>query len=328
MQCEHCSYKLQVQKPPQGVLPFESTAFTNKMAVAYCAKTSCSLAQSDSSFVHCCVEMCTGLASCNPSLQGGHRSHLRHVSSDVAGCQAACHSRALQITTPGQSSNCQAPRYSSNGQVQSRVMQTAEEGAITPLTSLPPCTATWASTAPALVVALPICSRVWQQVSTATSAFFCMSMLSLEGRHVRNASSFEMQEPALAEWTGDRRFPSSAPAESSSESLQSRSRQPLKPPGTQCSQSRPASHLGSACAHPVASLASCLLSLGDGPSHVATSALQGSLADSSCLPAAFHHSLAHNCSAACHGRQGLLPYSTVCHLSQGVSAVQGGPQQC
>ena len=97
---------------------------------------------------------------------------------------------------------------------------------------------------------------------------------------------------------------------------------------TQCSQSRPASHLGSACAHPAASLASCLLSLRDGPSHVATSALQGSLADSSCLPAAFHHSLAHNCGAARHGRQGLLPYSTVCHLSQGVTAVQGGPQQC
>ena len=96
----------------------------------------------------------------------------------------------------------------------------------------------------------------------------------------------------------------------------------------QGSQSRPASHLGSACAHPVASLASCLLTLRDGPSHVATGALQGTSADSSCLPAASHDSLPHNCSAASHGRQSPLPHSTVCHLSQGVTAVQGGPQQC
>ena len=84
---------------------------------------------------------------------------------------------------------------------------------------------------------------------------------------------------------------SPARAESSSKRLQLRSSQALRNLGTPCSQSGPAPHLGSACAHPVASLASCLLSLRDGSSHVTTSALQDTSADSSCLPAASHHSL-------------------------------------
>ena len=117
-----------------------------------------------------------------------------------------------------------------------------------------------------------------------------------------DASRYEMQEPALAGWTGDLRSHPPAPAESSSEWLQLRSRQPLENLGTHCSQFGAASHLGSACTHPVASLGSCLPSLRDGLSHVTTSALQSNLADSSCLPAAFHHSLPHDCCAARHGQ--------------------------
>ena len=191
MQCDHCSCILKSARlachlaqgepgrsksPDKRYCPsraLHSLTECYHRPVAYLAKSSCSLAQSSGSLVHCFVEVCTGFASCSSSLQGGHRSDLRHPSSDGAGCQAAGHSIPLHYTSPHQA-GAQTARQHATALLAKTRAESCEWLRRVQWHRSPPCrhaqppgpaqTRSWWWPCRS-------CSRVWQQVSTASSAF-------------------------------------------------------------------------------------------------------------------------------------------------------------